>query len=524
MCLEIALIIEQNSDASDLAAPAAADRSDEVAADLRVLLSLRTRTSARDRHLPHLVALLSSDVQQDPDARFAALTTAIDAGIDAMPDADHSTAATALLASGSGRWRPLSARGPEAAAPFGCGWDAYRRRRRSTGSSLLEETVGLLARTMVELASPTTRPDIEPEAEAATAQQPTTEEADAPEALEVSIGPPTALRSDDPVETVPAPALYTGRSTPSRVPLAVKVAVALAGSFIGIALLAWATTTDGDGADQAACGSFDAEVGATADDSDTGLRQWGQTFRAHLDSEGLLDSTHCASLLSTWSHGAIQRLGSDRTTDIEALLGSRSGTDEVVVLLRPSELRAFGRVTPEHGPHQGAPLGEMMGPLVGRSAGPDGERIVRFADGLLISEATPSPTWAVTGTWVEIWEETGGVAGGLGLPVGDRTTDRVDGGLVQQFERGTISSTIDGVVQVVTDQDHYARSLPDDPRNVVLVAGNQWWYVDAEGVRHSVLGTDDQRCAGRSMGVPVIRGQHPAAVATLPAGERFECP
>lgn len=167
-----------------------------------------------------------------------------------------------------------------------------------------------------------------------------------------------------------------------------------------------------------------------------------------------------------------------------------------------------------------------MGHLVGRSEGPGGERVVRFSDGLIITEATESPSWAVLGSWVEIWEETGGLEGGLGRPVGDRRGDRASGGLVQQFERGAISSTTDGVVQVAVDQDHYALALPEDPRNTVLVTtpGDLWWYVDAEGVRHFVTGRDDLACVGRTMGVPVIQGQLPEAVATLPAGEEFECP
>ena len=526
------MIIERDSDAappsegngetapdmSEVAAPIARERIDAVASELRILLSLRTRTSARDRHLPILTDLLPPASRQDPDARFTALGAAVDAGIAAMPDADHSTAARALLGSGPGRWRPLSARGPEAAAPFGCGWDAYRRRRRSTGSSLLEETVELLARTLFDLSDGASGPDV----------RPGRADADAARSPGLRIGPP--VPSIGAVDTPEAPS-HPGQfgsddepSTPSRAKLAIGIVAVLAAVVSAGVLIGWAVGSGTDDTDSVDCGTLDRSVGETADDDRT-LRSWSRAFEEHVAAQGLVDETRCASHLTAWRHGAIQRVGAGGASPVKALVGSSVDGATAVVVLEPSELRAFGRATATHGPHQGAPLGDVMGPLVGRSLGPDGEGLVRFRDGVFVTEATDSPTWAVLGRWVDIWEETGGLDGGLGRPVDDRRPDPTSGGLVQEFERGTISSSPDGLVQVITDQDHYVLSLPDDPRESVLVTEPRglWWYVDAEGVRHFVNGSDAQRCL-RTMAVPVITGQVSAAVATLPAGEGFQCP
>src|SRR5690606_4434729 len=116
--------------------------------ELRQLMALRSRSSVRDRSCPELDRLLESSDRETRDSRFAALTRSIDAAIDDIVDPAHRAAAGSLLGSSDGRWRTVSQRGADAAAEFGCGWDAYRR-RRTNGPSQLDDTLQALAQSMV---------------------------------------------------------------------------------------------------------------------------------------------------------------------------------------------------------------------------------------------------------------------------------------------------------------------------------------------------------------------------------------
>ena len=92
---------------------------DGLVDDLRQLITLRTRTSVRDRPFPVLVGLLDPEDRHAPDRRFKALSDLIDTGIDRIDDPAHRRAAAALLGGGDGRWRTVAARGSEAAREFG---------------------------------------------------------------------------------------------------------------------------------------------------------------------------------------------------------------------------------------------------------------------------------------------------------------------------------------------------------------------------------------------------------------------
>ena len=108
--------------------------------ELRQLLGLRSRQSLRDRTFPELFTLLADEDRATPDRRFAALTRLLDDAIAAIDDPAHRHAAAALVGSGPGRWRTVTQRGTDAASAFGCGWDAYRRKRAS-GTSQLDDTL-----------------------------------------------------------------------------------------------------------------------------------------------------------------------------------------------------------------------------------------------------------------------------------------------------------------------------------------------------------------------------------------------
>lgn len=510
--------------------PVAADDLEklrDVAVELRTLLGLRTRTSARDRPLPALTSLLAPSAQHDPDSRFAALTTLVEDGIEAMPEADHAAAAASLLGAGPGRWRPLSARGAEAALPFGCGWDAFRRRRRSTGTSLLEETVELLARAIVNLSESTGSSSLS--AELPVAER--SEEAD--QTPTVVIGPVTESdQADVAAGAAPSNGQHGSvdndpRSRWTRPNLTALAAAAGATVviFAGLAVLVGSLLSDRERPAAAACGSLNHEVGAIPAGADAGLIAWANAFETFVDSEGLTDLMPCATQISPWEHGAIQRVSDGDPSYISALVGSEVQGERVVVHLSWSELQAFGRTTDPNGPAGGSQLGETLGSVIGRDTGTGGERVVEFTDGLLVTEPTDAPTHAIAGAWVDIWNESGGVAGGLGLPLTDRRIDRTTGELSQQFERGAITTAADGQIQVAADQDHYAQALPDDPRNQVLVGepGGFWWYVDGDGRRHFAATAADRTCLERRMGLPVRRNLPVAAIASLPAGEKFLC-
>ena len=138
-------------------------KSAALAEELRRVAGTRSPKALRDAHLPTLQRYLA--YPDDPDRKLDALRNELEASVGAIADPQFRAAAKELFGFGEHRWTPLRARGERASASFGCSFDAYRRARRSTGTSLLDETVEQLAdairqrdRTLESVGRPATEP------------------------------------------------------------------------------------------------------------------------------------------------------------------------------------------------------------------------------------------------------------------------------------------------------------------------------------------------------------------------------
>lgn len=484
--------------------------TDPLASDLRTLAGLRSRTAVRDRTLPALDELLPDDARHDPDGRFAARTTLVDAAVEAVHDHAHREAARCLLASGGQRWRPLKARGGDAGALFGCGWDAYRRRRTS-GPSLLDETVAAVAEALRSF------PGLV--ADQATDAGPTVD--DLPR---VVITPPS-----HPIEVPPT---ATDRR-PSRVP-------ALAGAFAVAAIAVAGVVTfaqRGSGTSTEprtptatiatpTCGALDYAIGDLPADADPTLTAWGPRFRDHADADPSVPR-RCAAPIVRSGPNVIQLVNDGDSYTSGALLGHETPDGEIVVVtLSRAEAATYNAPTDEDGPGQGRPRHVGLGELVGRDDAADGTQVVRFGDGALVRDRVESPSFPVTGRWHELWLEQGGLDGPLGRPVTWRGLDEAEGLVQQHFTGGVIAaSTADADPSVVVTTEDPALRLPDGHRNAILVEEpfGTSWYVDPNGVRHWIHAPVHFRCA-EQMNIPIHDRVPPAAVAALEPGESYRCP
>lgn len=136
--------LESGGEAGGVALPAAAD----LARELRVLVRLRSPASVKQAELPALRSRCGDD-----------LAGCVDRAIAGIAETKYRAAAEALLGSGDGRWSTLERRGQSAAEAFGLTtYDAYRKPRRSTTTSHMEETLELVAEAMVAHSADAERP------------------------------------------------------------------------------------------------------------------------------------------------------------------------------------------------------------------------------------------------------------------------------------------------------------------------------------------------------------------------------
>lgn len=464
---------------------------DLVADDLRILIGLRSRNAIRDRELTNLYLLLPPEETTHADARYAALQLLIETGLLLMSDGDHKRAATALLSFDTGRWRPLKIRGSEAAANFGLGWDAYRRRRDSTGVSLLMDTLTELADRLADRAEPTHGT------------------AAAPDVVPVAIGDPREAISEEP----------TTRRSERVWPRPVVAALLACLVAIGI----WAVALNGPGADVAGdevnCGNLVEVPGATAEGAPDDIARWSDRFAAAA-TELPARLTGCASLMSVTEGVVHQTLSAGIGQPVSVLVADQADpADGDVIALDQAEFEAYRSASwDEHHPnrHIGAP--------VRRSDVDDGPRVVEFTKGVIVQEHPDAPAFSVAQAIWTKWQSEGGLDGRLGAPV-DFRYDRAGEAQVQEFIGGSIEIDFRTGAIAVVEANESEQEIPEIGRGAVVVTRGvrTAWFVDRDGVRHWLPTSDDYGCAVDHHDAKVVEDVPAARLTELPVGEPFTC-
>ncbi len=487
--------------------------------ELRQLIGLRSRQTLRDRTFPQLFALLAEADRASPDARFAALTRLLDDASAAIDDPAHRHAATALVGSGPGRWRTVTQRGTDAAAAFGCGWDAYRRKRTS-GTSQLDDTLDALA--LRRVGGAPTDP-----AQDAIASSGTTPRS-GPTAPTAAVAP-VVLGPADPDHSSragrePGPAAGGTRRPPLRRRDAITLALVVLALVTGAAV-AWtasrpdgATTVAGPAGGDAAedrpqsCTRLTHRAGDLGPAADAELRAWAPVFReaaAHLPAGG----ETCAGLL-THELGLVLQPISDGTPQGVGALVAVDDEPRRAVMLHHSEYWTYRTHVLAFGSGIGAPRE--------RADRSDGTWLVKLTQGAIVG-GPHEQARVVSGAVFALWVERGGVDGELGLPVSAQR-DVPGLGKVQDFQRGRV--VIDYLDPLDVRWEPVANPaglLPPQIEGRVLVADDDTsWWIDDDGVRHWLPTQNDFGCATALGGatetdVPII------AIATLEIGEPSRC-
>lgn len=494
---------EENSDVDgpelDGAAPfPVTSQLDQLAEELRAMAGLRSRNAIRDRTFPLLAELIPEDSRDDPERRYAALQQLIEAGLVAMPDGDHRQAATALLAYGSGRWRPLTKRGSEAAAAFGLGWDAYRRRRESTGSALVMETLTELASVLIGAAAPSTVAEPIPVASVAP----------------VHLAPATPR----PIPSIPASQPTTSKPRRPRPALLAGIGVIAVIAITFVAFLALRDSGTDEPADEPVnCGNLTNIPGDHAEGASDQITRWSEAF-ASAAQDLPAGEAECAGSMSQRNGVVYQEISSGINGGVSALMVSENGEGEVVVFdhLEFSRFRAVAWDPSVPPPGIGTP--------VRRADRDGGPRVVELTNGVLVQEMSEVPAIAVIDEFWTRWLDEGGFAGALGTPVSN-VYDLPGTGRVQEFTEGSLQADyLTGTIEV-TRPSPDELELPDDYTGSILVSRgtNTAWFVDDDGIRHWLPTSDAFNCIKLYHHAVVTTGISHAAISQLSAGEPSPC-
>lgn len=473
---------------------------DQLAEELRTIAGLRSRNAIRDRTFPLLVELLPDDSRADPELRYAALQQLVEAGLEDMPGGDHRQAATALLAYGSGRWRPLTKRGSEAAAAFGLGWDAYRRRRESTGSSLVMETLTELASVLLGATEPSP------------ATSPSTTSSAA------AVAPVHLTPVAQPIPSVPASSSSTGEPGPPRTALlAAIVVMAVVAIAIGAFLSLRGNSAGEAAAEPVNCGNLTSVAGDHAEGASNQITRWAEAFASA--AKDLRDGeAECAGVMSQRDGVVYQELSPGINGGVSALIVSDDGSGKVVTF---DHLEFFRYRAEAWDPDVPAP---GIGTPVRRADRNGGPRVVELTNGVLVQEAPEVPAIAVVGDLWKSWLDEGGFDGSLGIPVSN-VYDLPGTGRVQEFTDGNLQVDYRSGAISVTYPDPVDLELPDDYTGAILVSRstNTAWFVDDDGVRHWLPTGDDFRCVKLHHNAVVITDVSHVAISRLSAGEPSRC-
>lgn len=444
----------------------------------------------RDRVLPAIDEVLGEETVADRELRFAALQGCLDRSIATMTDPAHRAAAAELLGSGPHRWQPLTRRGPRAASAFQLGWDAYRRRRESTGASLLDETLDELSATILG-AGGTSTGDVHERGAA------NDETLTAVDATDASADAPRRFR---------------------RIMVAVAVAVlAVAGATL-ISVVAGAVRSDTDPVDaegdSTSCGRLTAKPGDVVTEATDEVRRWSEPFRAAAAKD---PDIMCAGPIQAREGTIFQQItwGTDDSTGI--LLAPTDPGAEVIILNSLEYRRFRTSAWDVYFPNRRLGL-----PLRREDERSDGARIVSFANGVIVQTDERDVAFSVTDRMYEYWAADGGPDGEMCLPYSNRY-ERSEIGSTQDFATGRIViDYVDGgeVVERWGPTDHVpAEELRG---NIVRTPSGESWFVSDAGDRRWLPTDDDHVCVQNSRDAEVI-DVSTAVVVELPVGEMLRC-
>ena len=387
-------------------------------------------------------------------------------------------------------------RGEQAAASFNCSFDAFRRARRSTGISLLDETVRQLAVAIQSLDQPGPR-------------------AGAPE------GPAT---SNDVVDITSSAMPETHRSSSRRrIAVVVGIAVILLGTIGLIALVKShreshaATTADPPSTvattpvsnTPAACTH---PIGVSSDPS---LKAYQVPFATQIEEltpPG--DPRSCGQTpVTRWDLLVIQPLSlSDKAN------GALVATDpDHILMMSQAEFTSYHQI----GGKDGTQAQNLAGLPRRRKMTKTGKVWLILTDhGAMASQGVDQPGFYVGGPPWTRWQATGEDSGEMGIPASNPLNNAV--GYYQDFSKGRATLSYSGsfTFQRVADP---AASLPKGFRGQILRHDDgTTWYVDNKDVRHWIPDGDTWYCI-HDRGSQEIGHVPGYAIATLKLGKPATC-
>jgi hypothetical protein len=466
-------------------------RSSDLFEDLRRVAGSRTPKALRDAHLPALQEWL--DHPDDSNRKLDELRAVVESGIAAISDPQFRSAAEELFGFGAQRWTPLRTRGERASASFSCSFDAYRRARRSTGTSLLDETIEQLA-DAIRQHGPAGSPEV---------------------------GSPSATPRSEPTSH-PSPA----GPDPRRRHLAVAAGALAAVVVVAIAAVVLVNRADRSTGSATAPSTTDATngvvptptarcrypIGSTDDEALAAYRTVFTTQVAQLTPPG--DVRPCgAAPVSTWGALTIQPLSVDGKASGELV----AIDPDHVLLMTQAEFSSYHQIGGKNG-NQAQALAGL--PRRRRTTKSGRGWLIITDHGAMVSQGVDQPGFYVGGPVWTRWEATGEDTGELGMPASNPLNNAV--GYYQDFERGRLTLTYSGTLSFSPVSDP-AASLPAHFRGQILRHDDgTTWYVDQAGARHWIPDGETWACL-HDKGSKELGGVPGYATATLPLGAPATC-
>ncbi len=488
--------------------------------ELRALARSRSALHFAETSAPRLDDLVRSRGLIPPDGRQRLLDTAIAS----VRYPQYREAAQALLGSSSDRWQTLTQRGESAALQFGIGYDGFRR-ARTTGPSLLDETLSILAGSIL---APAATPSEEPGSPASPgSSSPTSEPSDAPEPREIPSGQvptsaePAKASPSGPAATFPDPGaeVHDPAALRSKRPLAViGVLTIVVAAAVAVVLLASqhddddtvaATTASVEGS------SIDAATPATCEQTSTitastpELEPYTDTFSART-AEIVGDPTNgCPTgTLQKWDAFVYQQFADANGTDTGVL----AATDpSAAVWFTDAQWGSYHQVGGKSGDNAQALMGIAQAPIQY-----DGYVVIPTdTDAILVGETSDSPHFFLLGPARSVWEGAGGSQGPLGLPASNPVV--IGGALTQDFDGGYLEQLPDTSVvsHLVADPGADLPPLDDLREKIVRHADGTSWFIGADGGRYWIPTGQVWECLGGAA-IQVDNDIRGYAVATLP--------
>lgn len=480
--------------------PSAASSLDGLVDDLRRVAGMRSPKALRDAHLPALASRL--EVPDDPDRRLDGYRRVITDGLEAIDDPQFRAAAEALFAFGDIRWTPLRQRGERASASFNCSFDAYRRARRSTGVSLLDETVRQLAGALDAKAG------ITPLGVDRGPSEPTDDAA-------------SPLASDDPSHVLsPDQGRRRVVLTGAFVLLLVVVGgvVALATQVdsgtgeVAAALTTAPGTTTRNGTTAVAVATGCHPIGKSTDPALAAYEVPFETRMDQLTPPG--ESEPCGGApVMRWDQLVIQPLVAGGDAD-----GALVAIDpDHLLLMSQAEYVSYHQI----GGKDGTQAQALAGLPRRRATSASGKVwLIKTDHGAMASAGVDQPGFYLGDVVWTTWQGNGQDTGDWGMPASNPLNNAV--GYYQDFSKGRLTLSYSGALDF-HEVDDPAATLPKGFRGQILRHDDgTTWYVDDHDVRHWIPDGDTWFCIN-DRGSREIGHVPGYAITTLALGAPATC-